>query len=263
MNARQTALTVTGLVLYAILWAPLVVIVVYSFNTARFGAAWGGFTTDWYRALWTNDAALRATRTTLLLAALSTGISTVLGTMLGLALGRGAFRGRASMRSALQIPMLVPDVVYAVALLLLFAAFRSLTPFFELGLGTMTIGHVSFQVPFVALVVAARAAGMDRTLEEAARDLGATPAQTFWHVTLPLLRPGIVAGSLLAFTLSLDDFAVSFFTGGPGTATLPVHIYASARRGITPDINALSTLLVALTMLIVLIGGLGRKTIRP
>jgi len=241
-------------VVFVLLWAPLAVVAVYSFNAARFGAGWEGATLRWYSELWRNEAAMRALWNTVVLAAASTAVSTTLGTLLGCALGRGTFRGRMLMERALQIPVLVPDVVFAVALVVWFAALRRLLPFMDLGLGTMILGHVSFQIPFVALVVRARASGLDPALDEAARDLGASPLRAFLHVTLPLLRPAIIAGALLAFTLSLDDFAVSFFTSGPGSTTLPILIYASARRGITPDVNALSTMLVLATVVVVIAG---------
>ncbi len=237
--------------IFVFLWAPLCVVAVYSFNAARFGAGWRGFTFEWYAALRHNEAALAALRTTLLLATFSTAISTCLGTLLGYGLGRFRVPGRRGIHILMQIPILVPDVVFAVSLVLLFSILNRWIALFEPGLGTMVLGHASFQIPFVALVVRARTAALDRTHEEAARDLGATPSQVFRHVTLPLLLPGIVAGALLAFTLSLDDFAVSFFTSGPGSTTLPILIYASARRGITPDINALSTLLIVGTLLAV------------
>jgi spermidine/putrescine transport system permease protein len=237
---------------YFLLWVPLIIIALYSFNAARAGTQWQGFTLEWYRRLGENSAALLAARNTIVLATASTAISTILGTLLGYGLGRRPVSHRGLGESLFQLPILVPDVVFAVALLLFFAVLRRWLPFFELGLGTMIVGHVSLQVPFVALVVRARARGLDPALDEAARDLGAGPLRAFWHVTLPLLRPGIAAGALLALTLSLDDFAVSFFTAGPGSTTLPILIYASARRGITPEINALSTLMIVATVFAVL-----------
>ncbi|MBM3876921.1 MAG: ABC transporter permease [Verrucomicrobia bacterium] len=229
--------------LFAFLYAPLLVVVLFSFNASRFGTGWHGFTLQWYRALWENNLALDAAKNTLLLAAASTGISTVLGTMLGVGLAR-RFRGAGLVQRALYLPVFIPDVVLAASLLLFLGLLRRWTGWFELGLMTMVLAHVTFQIPFVAIVVRARMSGMDPSLEEAARDLGATPAQVFRHVTLPLLVPGVLAAALLAFTLSLDDFVVSFFTSGPGSTTLPILIYSSVKRGITPDINALSALLV-------------------
>jgi spermidine/putrescine transport system permease protein len=189
--------------------------------------------------------ALHATATTLLLATMSTLVSTTLGTMLALALNRGKFVGRRFTEWTLQTLIVVPDIVMAIALLMFYVVLRqwlsSLTP----GLLTMTLAHITFQIPFVTLVVRARLAGLDPSLAEAAHDLGADGWQTFRHVTLPLVWPGILAGALLAFTLSLDDFVASFFTTGPGATTLPILIYSSVKRGLTPDINALSTLLIA------------------
>jgi len=219
----------------------------FSFNTARLGAGWQGFTLDWYSALLQNKPALDALRNTLVLAVASTGIATLLGTMLGYALRRFVFSGSRLFGRLLHVPVFVPDIVMGVSLLLLFKLVRGWTGFLELGLLTMTLAHVTFQIPFVAIVVRSRLAGLDPSLEEAAHDLGASAWQAFRHVTLPLMTPGILGGAMLAFTLSLDDFVVSFFTSGPGSTTLPILIYSSVKRGVTPDINALSTLLVALS----------------
>src|SRR4029077_5722751 len=158
------------------------------------------------------------------------------------------------------IPVVIPDIVMAVAMLLFFALLRGWIGLFELGLPTMILAHITFQIPFVAIVVPSSRAGMDPAIEEAARDLGAGGWQTFRHVTLPMIAPGVVAGALLAFTLSLDDFVISFFTAGPGSTTLPILIYSSVKRGITPDINALSTLIVLASVAGVLVMSLsGRR----
>jgi spermidine/putrescine transport system permease protein len=231
------------------LYAPLAVVVVYSFNAARFGAGWAGFTTQWYAALLDNTQALSAARNTLLLGALSTAISTVLGTLLGFGLQRFEFPGKRLFSGLLYVPVVVPDIILAVAMLMFYSLARSWLGLFELGLATMVLAHVTFQIPFVAIVVRSRLVGFDPAIEEAAHDLGATEWQTFWHVTLPLISPGILAGTMLAFILSLDDFVVSFFTSGPGSTTLPILIYSSVKRGITPDINALSTIIVAASVL--------------
>ncbi len=261
MRRWRLAGSVVSVGLYVLLWAPLVVVAVFSFNASRLGAAWGGFTLDGYTALWRNEAALAAARNTAWLAVMSTGLSTVLGTLLGYGLSWGGDSGSRRVCGSrwvdrlLQVPVLIPDVVFAVSLVLAFASVRSELGILDPGLPLMVIGQVSFQIPFVALVVRARARCLDPRWVEAARDLGATPAAAFLKVTLPLLRPGVVAGALLALTLSLDDFAVSFFLSGPGSTTLPVLIYSNARRGLTPDIHALSTLLLAGTVAAVLIGG--------
>lgn len=241
---RSWVLNFLAAVLYAFLYAPIVIVMVYSFNRARFGAGWTGFTTDWYRALWANDAALEAARNTLVLGGCSTVIATVLGTLLAVGLSRYKFPGRRIFGRLLYLPVFIPDVVLAVALLLTYSIFREWLPFLEPGLTTMVLAHMTFQIPFVAIIVRARLEGLDPALEEAAHDLGASEWRTFWHVTLPLILPGVLAAGMLAFTLSLDDFVVSFFTSGPGSTTLPILIYSSVKRGITPDINALSTLMV-------------------
>lgn len=239
--------------MYVFLYAPIVVVMVYSFNAARFGSSWKGFTTRWYSVLFHNPLAWSAAWNTLLLAAISTVAATILGTMLGLGLHRYEFPGKKWFTWMLYMPVVVPDIVMAVALMIFFAAIRSWLGLFNLGLGTMILAHVTFQIPFVAIVVRSRLIGLDPAYEEAARDLGATPWQTFWHVTFPLIMPGVIAGGMLAFTLSLDDFVVSFFTTGPGATTLPILIYSSVKRGITPDINALSTLMIAVSVLVTLL----------
>lgn len=243
--------------LYLFLYAPLGVVIVFSFNEARHGVSWQGFTLDWYRALFADALARRAVRTTLVLAGASTLLATGLGTALAWGLHQMEGRLRERWRRVLLAPIFVPDIVLAAALLLFFWLVRSGLGLFEPGLGTMIPAHVTFQIPFVTLVVGARLAGMDPRLVEAARDLGASRWQAFRHVTLPLLGPGVLAGALLAFTLSLDDFVVSFFTSGPGTTTLPILIYASVKRGLSPEINALATLLVlasvATTLAVVLL----------
>lgn len=244
MRRPKWLLNLGAALLYAFLYAPIVVVIVYSFNTARFGAGWAGFTTRWYASLPDNSVAISAAKNTLLLGGCSTAISTVLGTLLAFGLSRYEFPGRRWFSRMLYLPVFIPDVVMAVSLLLLYSLARSWLGIFELGLGTIILAHVTFQIPFVAIVVRARLAGLDPALEEAAHDLGANEWQTFRHVTLPLILPGVLAAAMLAFTLSLDDFVVSFFTSGPGSTTLPILIYSSVKRGITPDINALSTLII-------------------
>jgi spermidine/putrescine transport system permease protein len=269
MRPRNLALSILSAFLYVFLYAPIVVVVVYSFNTARFGAGWGGATTHWYYELIHNPPALAAAKNTLLLALFSTGIATCLGTLLGFGLQRHAFPGKKLLTRFLYIPVFIPDIVLAVALLLFFSLLRRWSGIFELGLTSMVLAHVTFQIPFVAIVVRARLIGLDPLLEEAARDLGANPWNTFLHITLPLMLPGIIAGGMLAFTLSLDDFVVSFFTSGPGSTTLPILIYSSVKRGITPDINALSTLIVAAsflgTLVVILLqrSGIGKSRTSP
>jgi len=243
------SLSFVAALLFTFLYAPVVVVVLFSFNDARHGVGWEGFTTRWYGVLFANRLALTAAENTLLLAVASTAISTLLGSALGFSLSRYDVPARRFLTRLLHVPIFIPDIVMGVSLLLFYALVRRWLGLFELGLSTMIFAHATFQIPFVAIVVRARLAGLDPTLEEAAHDLGANAWQTFWHVTFPLMLPGVLAGALLAFTLSLDDFVVSFFTSGPGSTTLPILIYSSVKRGVTPDINALSTIVVMVSVL--------------
>ncbi len=261
MKRPSLPVTLAAGICYVFLYAPLAAVIVLSFNATRHGLAWGGFSWKWYEALWHNEVALQAARNTLALGLISTTLSTLLGIALGYALARYPLPKRRLLDLALHIPIFLPDIVLAVAMLLFYSLCRQWLGLFQLGLTTMILGHVTFQIPFVALVIRARLAHLDPTLEEAAHDLGATPWQTFRHVTLPSLAPGIIAAAMLAFTLSLDDFAVSFFTSGPGSTTLPILIYSSVKRSISPDINALSTLILATSTLATLaVVALQRRT---
>jgi len=246
MKSRRLQLSIAGVafVVLLFLYVPLSSVVVSSFNSAPHGP-WEQFTLKWYRHLLQDGPALQAARVTLLLAFGSTAISTLLGTMLALGMEGPPHRGKGVIETALMLPVIVPDILMDVALLLLFHQLRGAWEWFQPGLLTMTLAHVTFQIPFVALVVRARLRGFDAALDEAARDLGANRWQAFWHVKLPLLWPGILAGALLALTLSLDDFVVSFFTTGPGASTLPLLIYSSVKRGVTPEINAISSVFIA------------------
>ncbi len=249
MRRLSLPVCLTSGALCLFLYAPIAVVVIYSFNAAQFGLGWKGFTTQWYGALLQNSQAIAAARNTLLLAIMSALVSTPLGALLGYGLSRYQFTGKNLVSRFLYLPVFIPDIVMAVSLLLFYALLRRWFAFFELGLTTMALAHVTFQLPFVAIVVRSRLVDLDPTIEEAARDLGADAWQTFRHITLPMMFPAVVAGALLAFTLSLDDFVISFFTSGPGSTTLPILIYSSVKRGVTPDINALSTLLVMASLL--------------
>lgn len=255
MTPRPLPLGVRGLAWLGalLLWAPLVAVAAFSFNRARYGVAWEGFTLDWYRLLLQNRPVLVATLNTLLLALASTAISTLLGTLLALALQRFPWPPRLlrALDAMVDLPVVTPDVVIAAALVIAFHLFRAATGLLEPGMATMIIAHASFQLSFVALVVRGRLQLIGTTLPEAAHDLYATRRQLFLRVTLPLLFPGVLAGALLAFTLSLDDFVISFFTSGR-TNTLPIYIYSAARRGLSPEVHALSTLVVLGTALLVL-----------
>jgi spermidine/putrescine transport system permease protein len=237
-----------------LLYLPLVAVAALSLNAARFGVAWKGFTLRWYAQLASNGVVLSAAANTLILAAVSTVVSTVLGTLLALGLERFPWPGwlRKAVDAVVYVPVVTPDIVFAVGMLLAFEAVRAGIGGLRLGMATMIVAHVTFQVSFVALTVSSRLATIGRTVEEAARDLYAGAWYTMRRVTFPLLVPGVVAGAMLAFTLSLDDFVISFFTSGPSSVTLPLYIYGSLRRGITPEIHALSTIVFLVTVLLVL-----------
>jgi len=243
---RWLVLLVGGILL--LLHLPVLVLVAYSFNDARYSADWSGFTLHWYARLLERPEILRALRLSLTVAAISTLLATVLGTLIALALARTRFRGRRLVEGGLYLPIVTPEIVAGISLLSLFVALRV-----PLGVGTVIVAHTAFCLPFVTVVVLARVRGMDASLEEAALILGADEISAFRRVTLPLLAPGILAGALLAFTLSLDDFVITFFVAGPGGTTLPVLVYSMVRRGIEPTINAVSAVLVLLTTLTVVL----------
>ncbi len=242
----RSSLNLHGVLMYIFLYAPILVLVVYSFNSSRLVSVWEGFTFDWYVKLFHNEAIGKALRNTIIVAVSSTAISTVFGTMAALVMERYKFWGKLSFDALLYLPIIIPDIAMAVMLLLFFVLSK-----IQLSLLTIIISHVAFNISFVAVVVRARLANFDRSLEEAAMDLGANEFQTFWRVTLPLLMPGILGGALLAFTLSIDDFVITFFTAGIGSTTLPLRIYSMVKRGITPEINALSTMMLLASMIMV------------
>ncbi len=253
-------LALHALLVYLFLYLPILVVVALSFNQGRRGVQFTGFTLDWYRALFQDPRIWEYALNTLTVALVSTLVSTVLGTLLALGLVRHRFPGRGFLGYLLYVPVAVPDVVMGISLLLLFALSREVLGFPRLSLLTVILGHITFQVAFVTLVVRARLLLLDPSLEEAARDLGARGLQTFLHVTLPLAWPGVVAGALLALTLSLDDFVVTFFTAGPGATTLPLYIYSSVKLGVSPKVHALSTLIVGLSAFLLALGyALGRR----
>ncbi len=244
----RTGITASGIWGYVFLYTPIVILVVFSFNASRFVTVWDGFSLRWYRELFQDEAMLAALKNSLIVAVTSTLTSTVFGTMAALVMERRVFRGKLAFDALLYLPIIIPDIAMAVMLLVFFVMSR-----IGLSLITIIISHVAFNISFVAVVVRARLAGFDRSLEEAAQDLGANELQTFWHVTLPLLMPGIMGGALLAFTLSLDDFVITFFTAGVGSTTLPLRIYSMVKLGITPEINAVSTLLILASMTLVVV----------
>jgi spermidine/putrescine transport system permease protein len=240
--------------IFAFLYLPIAVIVVLSFNESRFGVNWTGFTLKWYAMLFESRRIGEYLSNTLTVALSSTLVSTVLGTLLAIGIVRYRFRLRNFLRYLLYVPVVVPDVVMGISLLLLFDTVRDSIGWPRLSLFTIILAHISFQIAYVTLVVRARLMLLDPALEEAARDLGANGWRTFWEVTLPLIWPGVVAGALLAFSLSLDDFVVTFFTSGAGSTTLPLYIYGKVKTGITPEVHALSTLMVGATVLTLVLG---------
>jgi spermidine/putrescine transport system permease protein len=231
---------------YLFLHLPLLVLVAFSFNASRFSVEWTGFTLEWYRRLLERPDILAGLRTSLVVGLSTAAIATVCGTLFALALGRGRFRGRATVESLLYVPLVTPEIVVGISLLAFFAALGV-----TLGVGTIVIAHVAFCISFVAVVVRARLAGMDTHLEEAALTLGADEVTTFVRVTLPQLLPGVVAGGLLAFTLSFDDYVITSFVAGSGSSTLPVVIYGMVRRTIEPSVNAISTVVLVVTTVLI------------
>ncbi|HYH22097.1 MAG TPA: ABC transporter permease subunit [Azospirillum sp.] len=231
---------------YAFLYAPIVLLIVYSFNENRLVTVWSGFSVKWYGELLRNDALIDAAIVSLQVAAASATLATVLGTIAGLALSRfGRFRGRMLFGGMISAPLVMPEVITGLSLLLLFVAMEQVFGWPDgRGMTTITIAHTTFTMAYVAVIVQSRLSGMDGSLEEAAMDLGARPGKVFFVITLPLIAPAIVAGWLLAFTLSLDDVVIASFVSGPGSTTLPMAVFSSVRLGVSPQINALATIIV-------------------
>ncbi len=246
--------SVSALLTFAFLYVPLFAVAALSLNASRFGVTWGGFSLKWYARLFQNDIVLTAARNTLILGLASTAISTVLGTLLALGLERFPWPKwlRRMIDAVVYVPVVTPDIVFAVGMLLAFEAAKTLLGGFRPGMGTMIVAHVTFQTSFVALTVGSRLVTLGRSVEEAARDLYAGTWYSLRRVTFPLIAPGVVAGAMLALTLSLDDFIISFFTSGPSFVTLPLYIYGSLKRGVTPEIHALSTIVFLVTVSLVL-----------
>jgi spermidine/putrescine transport system permease protein len=232
---------------YAFLYVPLAVVVVFSFNDSRLNAEWVGFTLNWYRLLLADAAMLGAAANSLFIAVVSSSIATVLGTMAGIAMHRWNIRVLPFM---VLTPVAMPEILLGVSLLVFFISVLGEQ---ALSLATVIVAHITFCIGFVAIIVRARLAGMDESVFEAARDLGATPWQTFRLVTLPLIMPGVIAGALMSFTLSIDDFVITFFTTGVGVSTLPLQIYTMIKVAVTPEVNAVSTLLMALTLTMIVV----------
>lgn len=231
---------------YAFLYIPILVLIVFSFNEARQTAVWQGFTTKWYASLAQNQKILKSVQNSLVVAGVTTVVATIVGTLAALAMGRHSFRGKGATQAMLYLPIVIPEIVTGAALVTFFGVLK-----FRLGLTTVILAHIAFSISYVAIVVRARMAGFDRSLEEASMDLGAGPFQTFWRVTLPVLLPGILAGALLVFTISIDDYVITSFVAGVGATTLPLQIYSMVKVGVTPEVNAVSTLLIVVTVIMI------------
>jgi putrescine transport system permease protein len=246
----------TSLVLgLAFLYLPIVILIVYSFNDSRLVTVWGGWSTRWYGELFRNEAFMASAWITLRIGALSATIATVLGTLAAIVLVRlGRFPGRMAFSGMVYAPLVMPEVITGLSLLLLFVAID-----LSRGFWTITLAHTTLTMCFVAVVVQSRLLTFDRSIEEAALDLGCRPFKAFFLITLPIIAPAVVAGWMLAFTLSLDDLVLASFTSGPGASTLPMRIYSSVRLGVTPEINAASTLLIAIVAAGVVIASMATR----
>lgn len=256
MTRKFTWFNATSLTLgFAFLYLPILLLVIYSFNGSKLVTVWAGFSTKWYGELLRNEAMLDAAWVTLRVAFLTACLATVLGTIAAYVLVRsGRFVGRTLFSGMIYAPLVMPEVITGLSLLLLFIAID-----FDRGLFTVVIAHTTFAMCYVAVVVSSRLVSFDRSLEEAALDLGCTPLDAFFSVTLPVIAPSVIAGWLLAFTLSLDDLVIASFTTGPGATTLPIKIYSAVRLGVSPEINALSTILISIVAVGVITASLLEK----
>jgi spermidine/putrescine transport system permease protein len=256
MSEKRPALwlRIYAILAYGYIYLPILVLVIFSFNTQKLNVRWEGFTLHWYGELSRDANILLAARNSLIIATVSTLVATIIGTLAALSLQRYSFRGKTLSEATLYIPVIIPEVVMGIALLAFFVQVG-----ISLGLLTITLAHVAFNIPFVTLVVRARLHGFDRAIEEAAMDLGANELTTFWRVTLPTIMPGVLSGALLAFTLSLDDYVITYFTAGPGSTTLPLRVFSMVRFAVTPEVNALSTVWILTIFVILLIGQVAQR----
>lgn len=253
MGRRFSLFNLTSVALgIAFLYLPIAILVIYSFNDSRLVTVWGGWSLRWYRALLNDSPMIEATTNSLLIALCSATIATVLGTLAAFALTRlGRFRGRLPFAAMVYAPLVMPEVITGLSLLLFFVAIN-----LDRGFLTVTIAHATLTLCFVTVVVQSRLVSFDRTLEEAAMDLGCPPVRTFLTVTLPAIAPAVVAGFLLAFSLSLDDLVIASFTTGPGATTLPIRIYSEVRLGVKPEINAVCTIFITVVAIVVIVASI-------
>ena len=248
MNVHRSFFVTTAMAFgFAFLYLPIVLLIVYSFNASKLVTVWGGFSARWYGELLRDEQILRAAWLSLRIAVINATAAVALGTLAGLALARmGRFRGRLLFTGMTSAPLVMPEVITGLSLLLLFVALDDLIGWpGRRGVTTITIAHITFSLAYVAVVIQAQLASVDESIEEAAQDLGARPAKVFFVITLPIISPALVSGWLLAFTLSLDDLIIASFVSGPGSSTLPMVVFSKIRLGVSPEINALATLFVA------------------
>ena len=258
MRSRNTSLLTIVLFGYAFLYVPLLSVIVYSFNDSRLVTLWGGFSFRWYLALLEDEQIWSAALLSLRIALVSATLATVFGTIIGLAMNRlGRFRGRLLLTGMITAPLVMPEIITGISLLFLFI---TLTDWIgwpgSRGAMTITIAHITFSMAYVAVIVRSRLGGMDQSLEDAAMDLGGQPLRVFFDITMPMIAPAMVAGWLLSFTLSLDDLVIASFVSGPGATTLPMLIFSKVRLGVTPDVNALATVIIVLVSIGVITAGM-------
>jgi len=256
MSEKKPAvwLRLYSLLVYGFIYAPIIILVIFSFNTQKLNVRWEGFTLHWYSELFTDRQIFVATKNTLIIAIISTLVATVIGTLAALAMHRYRFPMYNASETLMYVPIVIPEVVMGISLLVFFALIN-----FSLGITTIIFSHIAFNIPFVTLVVRARLHGYDKAIDEAAMDLGANEFITFRRVTLPTIMPGVLSGAMLALTLSLDDYVITFFTAGPGSTTLPLRVYSMARFMVTPEINALSTVWVLFIFILLAVGQFAQR----
>jgi ABC-type spermidine/putrescine transport system permease subunit II len=256
MSEKKPALWLRmySFLVYLYIYVPIVILIIFSFNNQKLNIRWVGFTTHWYDVLFNDHQIQLATRNTLIIAVISTLVASIIGTLAALAMQRYRFPGYDASEALMYIPIVIPEVVMGISLLVFFVMIN-----LKLGLVSITLSHIAFNIPFVALVVRARLHGYDNAIDEAAMDLGADEMTTFRRVTLPTIMPGILSGAMLALTLSLDDYVITYFTAGPGSTTLPLRVFSMVRFMVTPEVNALSTLWVLIVFLILVIGQLAQS----
>lgn len=257
MNQRSTFIFSMLCFGFAFLYIPIVLVIIYSFNDSKLVTVWGGWSMKWYMELFNNENILNAALLSFKIAAITATCATIFGTMAGLVLARlRQFRGRMLFTGMIASPLVMPEVITGLCLLLLFVNLQNLIGWpSQRGMNTITIAHITFSMAYVAVIIQSRLTEINESLEEAAMDLGARPARVIWDITLPIIFPAMVSGWLLAFTLSLDDLVISSFVSGPGATTLPMLIFSKVRLGVSPDINALATILILVVALGVSLAG--------